>query len=357
MNTIMSLTLASALSMTAAPPPEPHEIMAVPPGTLERLEVRIGRLARSPERRLDLLIDFISQESGLNLTYRSVPTLDISATINEGRGNCLSFTLLFISLARALGLDVHAREVDLPPEWSTSSADGLIFRIGHVNVGVTTPSRHATVDFEPDPMLSRRLAAPWRGRPISDERALAHFYNNRAAELISENRLTLADQWVVRAIELDPGFAAAWNTRGVIARRLEQFETARAAFVQALDLQPGDASILFNLIGIELQLGQEASASRYSARLESLHPNDPYFHWTVGRHHERLGQHLRAARLYRLAIAQMPDEQRFHASLARVLFETGDLQGAQDALAASRTPNDFVNQQLHTKLQAHKPAL
>ncbi|MDP1165902.1 transglutaminase domain-containing protein, partial [Klebsiella pneumoniae] len=79
----------------------------------------------------------------------------VSETFDQARGNCLSFTLLFISAARALGIEAHAREVRVPLAWRQD--EDLIFDVRHVNVGVDTPGSRKTVDFDPDFLRSQRL--------------------------------------------------------------------------------------------------------------------------------------------------------------------------------------------------------
>jgi len=64
----------------------------------------------------------------------------------------------------------------VPAAWR-ENAD-LIAGIGYVKVGIDAPGLRRTVDFESDYLLAQRLAAPCRGRRISDEPALAHFCNS-----------------------------------------------------------------------------------------------------------------------------------------------------------------------------------
>ena len=321
---------STAWPSAAAAPPAPEEVLRLPPSWLERLEGEVAGVAQNPARRVDRLVEFISTDGGLGFRYRATPTTDVAETVARGQGNCLSFTLLFISAARALGIDAYPREVRVPAAWREQA--GLITDVGHVNVGIDAPGLRRTVDFEPNYLLSQRLAAPYRGRRISDERALAHFYNNRAAELRVAGDPETAAAWVAQAIELDAGFAAAWNTAGVVERRLGRPDRARDRFLAALDVAADPASVLFNLVRLERDAGRPEAAARYARRLESLRPDDPWFLWSLGRFYESLGEpdtalgfHARAARL-------AGDEHRFHASHARVLFELGRDEAAAEAM-------------------------
>ena len=328
--TLISLLASAAWHPAAATPPAPDQVLRLPPSWLERLEDEVAGTAQNPARRVDRLVEFISTDGGLGFRYRATPTTDVAETVSEGQGNCLSFTLLFISAARALGIDAYPREVQVPAAWRADA--GLITDVGHVNVGIDAPGLRRTVDFEPNYLLSQRLAAPYRGRRISDERALAHFYNNRAAELLAAGDPETAADWVARAIELDAGFAAALNTAGVVERRLGQPDRARDRFLAALEAAADPASTLFNLVRLERDEGRPEAAARYARRLESLRPEDPWFLWSLGRFYESLGEldtavgfHARAARL-------AGDEHRFHAGHARVLFALGRDEAAAAAI-------------------------
>lgn len=313
-----------------AEPPDPDEVMRLPAPVLERLEREVVAVAQSPERRLELLVDLISSQSGLGLRYKAMPTLSVAQTIERRHGNCLSFSLLFISMARALDLDVFPREVRVPASWRQEGR--LIFDIGHVNSGVDTPSSRKTVDFEPDFLLAQRLASPYRGRRISDQRALAHFYNNRAAELLADGDTDQARAWADRALEMDPRFGPAHNTAGIIERRQARTRAAREHFRAALELSHDPAAALFNLVRLERSDGRMDEAARYAGRLEALRSTDPWFQWAIGRFYEALEEPAVAARFYTRAVDLDADEYRFHLSLARMLFELGEPAPASRAL-------------------------
>jgi tetratricopeptide (TPR) repeat protein len=328
---LVGLLAAPVPNPAEVSPPAPAEVLRLPPSWVERLEREVAGVAQSPERRAELLVDFISTEGDPGFRYRATPTTGVAETIAEGRGNCLSFTLLFISAARAIGIDAYPREVRVPAAWR-ENAD-LLVDIGHVNVGIDAPGLRRTVDFESDYLLAQRLAAPYRGRRISDERALAHFYNNRAAELLAAGKAETAAAWVAQAIELDPSFSAALNTAGVIERRLGQPHVARERFLAAIDVAADPSSALFNLIRLERTEGRAAAAAAYARQLESLRPDDPWFLWSLGRFYESLDELDRAREFHERAARMAGHVHRFHSSLARVLFELGRDEDAVEHVA------------------------
>jgi len=321
--------LALASIVWSAAPPEPESVLEVPPALLEQVREAVTERAQSPERRLELLTDFVAKSDHFGFRYRADATYTVEQTFSTREGNCLAYTLLFLSVSRELGLDSHAREVSIPPSWQDEGR--VVFDVGHVNVGVDTPSRHRTVDFEPDLLRSQLLAAPWRGREISDQRALAHFYNNRAAELLADGHVAVAGLWAKRALSLDATFFPAINTLGVIERRLGRLDTARDRFESALAVNPEAASVLFNLISLAEQSGNTADAARHRARLQSLHPDDPWFQWQLGRYYSRQGKVSDALTHYRRAFELDRRQARFAETLIDLL-ESMDRPGEADRI-------------------------
>ena len=49
-----------------------------------------------------------------------------------------------------------------------------------------------------------------------------------------------------RAVDLDPGYAAAWNNLGIGYEHAGRFDKARDAYERALDLEPGNMMIQQN---------------------------------------------------------------------------------------------------------------
>src|SRR5690606_26229618 len=87
-----------------------------------------GRAA-ALQRALLLPID----QGGLGIIYNSELTETPAAAFAQRRVNCVSFTFMYVALARHIGLDAFINEVDLPPSWNLRSADAFLF-LRHINV-------------------------------------------------------------------------------------------------------------------------------------------------------------------------------------------------------------------------------
>ena len=311
--------LFAAQPQQSLSPPSAETVLGIPDELLGRLNEQVIDAGSSADARLDLLASFIFSADGLAFEYSNASTTTVAQTYANRHGNCLAFTLLFLALAEKAGIEAVPREVFVPASWIQDGQ--TLFETGHVNVLVETELRRAVVDFEPNPILSRRLSRARRGVVISLDRALAHFYNNRAAEILAgEGPRAASDAlaWSETALELAPDFTPALNNRGVIEHRLGHGQTAQDYFEAALARDSRNASTLFNLLQLRLERGQIDEAERIIARLEELPPDDPYFSWSMGRNYESLGQLGLARRHYRQALIDHPDNERFAQNFARI---------------------------------------
>lgn len=315
------------------PPPEPESVLRLPPAVIEQLDQKIKRRSPIKDRRLDLLIDFMYSGHGLGLQYLVSPTHDVAGAIEARRANCLSFTLLFLAMAEHVGIEASPREVQVPINWRRNGTS--LYESGHVNIYIRTEKRRAVVDFEPNPILSRRLSTTHRARRVDRDRILAHFYNNRAAELLAEGKVELARQWSDVALELAPDFTGALNNRGVIETRIGHSADAEAIFQHVLEVDSDDVNALFNLHVLYRRTGQAQAADETLDRLSNLSSRDPYLHWSMAENLESIGELDRAATLYRRAIRLKNDEPLFHAGLARIAYARGDMNRAERSLATA----------------------
>src|SRR5207342_3707986 len=116
----VALTLpAPAGDMPAAPttpttvpvPAAPEAVMALPPQLRQRLHDEVLAKPSAPQERLDRLAHFMLDADGLGIAYQESATYSVEQTYATRTANCLSFTMLFVVLAREAGLDVQPQEI------------------------------------------------------------------------------------------------------------------------------------------------------------------------------------------------------------------------------------------------------
>ncbi len=297
--------------------PEPGQVMALPAELRQRLAMEVTVGSRSDTSRLQRLLEFMFQPDGLGMEFQYDATSTVEHAYLTRKANCLTFTLMFIALAREAGLDAYTQEIDRTITWHQQ--DSTIYHTSHVNAGVKANGRRYTVDVGSDSLIARD--PPQR---VSDERLLAHFYNNRAADLMAEHSLTSAAEHMRIALELDPSYANSWSNYGVLHLRLEDLAGARRAYDRALQLNPTHAAALFNMLTLAARSGDVQGEAAYRRRLDQARARDPFHQFLLAIDHERHGRHDEAVQHYRHAIRLHGSEHRFHLGLARVYLKLGE---------------------------------
>ncbi|MFN2329892.1 MAG: transglutaminase family protein [Chromatocurvus sp.] len=98
-----------------------------------------------PLQKIRLILRGILDD-GLRMEYENLQTLSAPQAFAARAGNCMSFTNLFIALAREAGLRVRYQEVMLPPSWTDDDTTWL-YNL-HVNAVVDLPGNASQiVDF------------------------------------------------------------------------------------------------------------------------------------------------------------------------------------------------------------------
>ncbi|MET7140739.1 hypothetical protein M3S04_02120 [Xanthomonas sp. PPL139] len=109
---------ATRVAGTAAPTPTPtpEQIMQLPSALHALLQQRIDRSAGA-EHRLQQLVALAFDANGLNLQYDANATHSVAESYATRQVNCLSFTLLFVAMARDVGLQAQVQEVRRVLSW------------------------------------------------------------------------------------------------------------------------------------------------------------------------------------------------------------------------------------------------
>lgn len=314
-----------AAATTAAAPPTAEEVMALPAVLRQRVAEQVTASARSDTQRLQRLMEVMFGRNGLGIEYRDEATTTVEQAYLTRKANCLTFTLLFVALAREAGLEAYAQEIDQTLAWHQDQS--TIYRTNHVNAGVRIGARRYTVDVGSDALIGRN--PPER---VSDQRLLAHFYSNRAASLMAQHDLQQAARHMRVAMQLDPGYANSWSNQGVLYLRQGELEQAHQAYLRALELDPSNSSALFNMLALVQRTGDAGGEAEYRRRLERVQARDPFHQFLLAIDHERHGRDALAATHYRRAIQLHGREHRFHFALARVYLRLGQPKLGERAL-------------------------
>jgi Flp pilus assembly protein TadD len=327
--------LAFALALSAPVPvvaadTDPHaQIMTMPPELRSRLHEVVLSDDPPQAQRLERLIRFVFDAEGLGMSYQEDATYSVDQAYATRKANCLTFTLLFLALAREAGLDAYAQEIGETLAWHQD--DDTIYRNNHVNAGVRVGKRQYTVDVIGDSVIALKRPAA-----VSDRRLLAHYYNNLSISELQQDQMVPALQNMSVALEFDPDYATHWSNAGVLYLRNGDPVAAERAYERALALDPVNAGALFNMAGLAHRNGDRRREAEFQKRLASVQKKDPFHQFLRATDYERAGDYPRAIEHYRRAIRLHRDEHRFYSALARAYLRTGDTRRAGKALVRAQ---------------------
>lgn len=312
----------------AAPLVEDHQVLAVSAEMQAFLDRHVARRAsRLP--RLRQLGRAISAQHSLGLKYDET-TRTAAQTFRVRRGNCLSFSNMFVAMARQVGLKAYYQEVDTPADWSFRN-DALVLN-RHVNVIVDLGrGGEHVVDFNMDDFRTS-----YDRRRISDARALAHYDNNVAVERMQAGETASAFLYFRRAVERDASFSPAWTNMGILYLREGYPAYAEAAYLQALNAAGGDLVAMSNLASLYEQLGDHERAVRYRHRVADHRNRNPYYRFQLARNAMLAQDYDAAIGHLKYAVGRKKNEDQFCFLLGLGYLKKGDERAARRWLARAR---------------------
>ena len=132
--------------------PPPTAVMALPPELRERMHEAVLATPTSPAERLARLLHFMLDEDALAIVYDEDATYSVADTYAARRANCLSFTLLFVAMAREAGLDAQPQEIENTLSWRQEANTN--YRNNHINARVHIKGRCLTVGTSGDTVIA-----------------------------------------------------------------------------------------------------------------------------------------------------------------------------------------------------------
>jgi Flp pilus assembly protein TadD len=321
--TLDDLLAGAPLGMEQDPPAlvDEKEVLAVNAGMQDFLSVHVAGTAGRVTRLRQLAYAIIS-EGTFGLEYDET-TRTAPETFQARRGNCLSFSNMFVAMARHVGLDVHYQEVDTPPDWSFR--DGALVLNRHVNVLVDLGMEgEHVVDFNMDDFRTS-----YDRRRISDARALAHYYNNMGVERMQAGDAASALRYLRRAAGRDPLFSPAWTNLGILYWRRGHLAHAEAAYLAALNVDEGDLVAMSNLASLYQRRGDQARAAMYRNRVVGHRQRNPYYRLQVAREAFQARDYDAAISHLNYAIRKKRNEDQFYFLLGLSYMKKGDAQAAR----------------------------
>ena len=299
------------------------DLFAVTPEMETFAKQAIRRSENYFDKVRDLHVALLSSRSGGHgIVYSAYVTEVPKITFEQKRANCLSFTLLYVALARSAGIKAYVNEVQIPPTWDLRNKKDMVF-LRHVNVKVPIlmPNMsmikrdEVVIDLEMD-----RYKSNYIQREISDIEAEAQFHSNRAMEYLEQGDFTASFLSLRKSIRLNDQQAYVWSNLGALYGRKKMWREAEVAYMHALELDAEDLTVRNNLAYLYNQTGEKEKAQKYYRLAQHYRESNPFFQYSVALSAYEQGGYEEALQYVLRAIAREKNDIRFY-QLAVDIYE------------------------------------
>jgi Flp pilus assembly protein TadD len=324
-----------------------EQVLAVSAEMQEFIDTHVDRNG-SDHLKLHQLAAALVDEDAFGLVYDD-RTRTAAETFRARRGNCLSFSNMFVAMARDVGLSVLYQEVEIPPDWTLDNDTYVLNQ--HVNVYVDL-KRAGTlvVDFN---IADFRASYPMRRIP--DTRALAHYHNNIGVERMQAGDTASAFAHFRRAIvENDEEFSPSWVNLGTLYLRNGHPAHAEAAYLQALKADESDLVAMSSLARLYERLGDRERAAAYRKKVAHHRNLNPYYRYELARRAYSARDWDAAIGHLSYAVRKRPNEDQFCFLLGASYLQRGDEREARRWFdrAQELAATDAVKRKYSSKIDA-----
>jgi Flp pilus assembly protein TadD len=296
-------------------------ILEMTPEMIEFVESYVDG-ATNRYARMKRLVYAIIGDGNFELVYDD-KTRTAPQTFRDARGNCLSFTNLFIAMARYLDIHAKYQEVDIPPDWSLTGESFMFSQ--HVNALVDLGvGLQRVVDFN-----IYDFQVTYERHVISDARARAHYFSNIGVEHMMRGETKRAYVNFRQALLEDSRFSPAWINMGVLHRREKHPIYAEAAYKQALEIYQFNLIAMSNLANLYAEEGETELAEQYLARVQLHRMSNPYYRYQLANSALIDGDYKSAIKNLKYAIEKRESEDRFYYLLSLSYLMSGEKETAQ----------------------------
>lgn len=283
--------------------------------------------------------------------YDPYANLSARAAFAERRGNCLTYTSLFIALAREVGFEASYQLVDVPPDYD--SVNGMVVLNKHVNARVERAPGRGSVTVE----FSEEFASGIHDRRVVDDQfALALHYNNLAFsdDMAGDERGAFA--YLRKAIELSPGNPDLWTNLGVFHARRGHFDQAISGYRLALKVDAHHSAAVRGLANAYGALGQSDKARFYQRRVAYSRARDAYAYYTLAQRAYQAERPSESLELLSEAIRLHREDYRFYWLQGEVHDWLGNTVAANESYQrARRLARAEENRDRRRSLEEHHP--
>lgn len=257
--------------------PPAETVLAMTPEMSAFTSARVRR-GMPPADRARALVRTMVSNGFFPDGYYTEHTRTAAEVFEKRSGNCLSYTNLFVAMARHLGLDARYQVAHIPAVWSTEN--GYLVRSRHINVQVRDPrmppSEWVTVDFN-----KVATSSLYPHSLVSDSLALSAFYNNLAIDELYQQNYRASVRLLAQAIQTHPTNGDAWVNLAAVYSRNKKFAEAKRAYETALIAEPNNESASAGMLRLLRETGDFEEAELFAEEMRLRRERNPYFHFAM----------------------------------------------------------------------------
>jgi Flp pilus assembly protein TadD len=329
----------------AVPAMQPVDILLVD----DEMARWVDQVVKAPAvgTRLGRLLSSLAQDGALLVNYNPDVSLTAREMFVRHQGNCLSFSVLFVALAREAGLDARFQIVDTPPSFS-SDADFVLLN-NHINVHVTERSGLSRVSHVVD---FNRLAdrGNYHTEVVGDVYAAGLYHGNVAVEALKSGDYRLAFAHLKRGLEDNPRIGGLWVNLGALYSRQGLYQYAEQAYRHALRVEAKNRSALVNLAILADHQGKPDEARKYRHAARRHMEANPYYQQYMAKQALDALNFEEALDYLDKAIALKDDEHQFYHLEGIIHYRSGRSDLAQQSFReASRVAHSPDLKQTYIK--------
>lgn len=298
------------------------------------MDEEVGR-GGSPRERIDRLRRWL-HEGDRPFVHDSTLTVDAPTAFRDRRGGCMTHAILFVTLARYLGVEVYYVHALTAREFA-DRGDGLV-AMTHVAVGFEDASVERVVDVWL-PVDDWRVI---RYERIDDTSALALYSSNLAVEEMRAGHLAQAEQLLRFLSKHAKDVAEIRSNLAAVLVRQKRFADALVVVREAIERFPYFKPLYTNGFLAAASAGDEKLAEELAAKGRDIVDADPIFLVARGVSDYERGRFAQAAKSFERARNDKNDSVVIHAWLVRAYVAAGDATSGVAAFerAWKVAPND-----------------
>jgi len=213
----------------------------------------------------------------------------------------------------------------------------------HVNAVVTWPDGgREVVDINMDEYNTH-----YPQHRISDETAIAQYYNNRGVEFLLRNNIEDAFRYLRKSVDLAPKVPYMWINLGALYRNQGKLKEAEIAYRNALEIDPENLVAISSAERIYRDLGLTVLSAQLEQQVKYFREKNPYYLYKVAMDAFLAGNYEKALDNIHAAIRRYDKEHRFY-------FLQGVIYKAMDRLDQAVTSFNMAIKLSSSQNQADK---